>query len=380
MVTSTEQLEYTEAELLADHEIAEPLIANGTRCHGGFDADGHYVSPRTKNRWPAIRAWEAEREATFATPLLDIPLDTWPASFPNVEQSRFLLQRGVPGPTISSLTRIGTVEGFGAMLRLLAVPDFERSFEEGISGTAVAHIDRGLFEAHARDEAGFGEEAGHKEMWFALRDIAFDSPVTGDETELMLKRMGIGQAPRTKEAIAAAQAKAAEERLLPDDVDLRLEVLVSRMIGLLLIEISAFHSFAWAEALLADEDLVAGEGKAAEIVGYIRADESPHVAWLRTALSEMRDRTWVGEGGKKHAGTEMIGMLWDRAVTDSLRTRRQETLAVTWREIEFALGDRKDRDDLLQEMTGLGTVSRQPDGTFLDTSCQIDIAPGPARS
>ena len=29
-----------------------------------------------------------------------------------------------------------------------------------------------------------------------------------------------------------------------------LEVLVGRMIGLLLIEISAFHGFAWAEAVL----------------------------------------------------------------------------------------------------------------------------------
>ena len=35
----------------------------------------------------------------------------------------------------------------------------------------------GLYEAHARDEAGFEDEGGHKQMWFAARDIAFENPV-----------------------------------------------------------------------------------------------------------------------------------------------------------------------------------------------------------
>src|SRR3954468_7216693 len=42
---TTAQVTFTETELLADHDIAEPLIANGVRCHGGFDEDGSYVSP-----------------------------------------------------------------------------------------------------------------------------------------------------------------------------------------------------------------------------------------------------------------------------------------------------------------------------------------------
>src|ERR1035437_9952180 len=112
---TTLQTEFSEPELLAEQAIAEPLIVNGVRCHGGFDEDGHYVSPRTKNRWPAIRAWEEQRLAQFDTPILDVPLDTWPESFPNVAQSKLLLRHGVPEPTITSLTRIGTVEGFGGM-------------------------------------------------------------------------------------------------------------------------------------------------------------------------------------------------------------------------------------------------------------------------
>ena len=50
---ATKQVEFTETELLTDHAFAEPLIANGERCHGGFDDDGAYVSPRTRFRAPA---------------------------------------------------------------------------------------------------------------------------------------------------------------------------------------------------------------------------------------------------------------------------------------------------------------------------------------
>ena len=46
----TAQVAFTEAELLADVPVDTPLIAGGVRCHGGFDRDGNYVSPRTRFR------------------------------------------------------------------------------------------------------------------------------------------------------------------------------------------------------------------------------------------------------------------------------------------------------------------------------------------
>ena len=52
------QVTFSERELLENHEVAEPLVAGGVRCHGGFDAEGRYVSPRTRNRLPAIAAWQ----------------------------------------------------------------------------------------------------------------------------------------------------------------------------------------------------------------------------------------------------------------------------------------------------------------------------------
>src|SRR5258705_509002 len=112
------QLTYTEAELLADDDVAEPLFAAGLRCHGGFAAEG----------------------------------------------------------------------------------------------TALAHLESGLFEAHARDEAGWDGLAGHKQMWFAARDVAFEAPPTEDETQTMLVRMGIvpaGGAPPTPEE-QRAMAEAAQ--------------------------------------------------------------------------------------------------------------------------------------------------------------------------
>src|SRR5680860_281873 len=159
---TTARLDYSEAELLASDDVETPLVAGGRRCHGGFDADGRYHSPRTRFRTPAIVAWQDNHRRVFGTEILDVPLASWPESYPNVEQAKYLLRSGVPGPIITTLTRIGTVEGFGAMIRYAAVRDTQRLFEEQIAGTAIAHLDGGLLEAHARDEAGWEEEAGHR--------------------------------------------------------------------------------------------------------------------------------------------------------------------------------------------------------------------------
>src|SRR3954465_534179 len=88
---TTMQLDWTEEELLATHPVAEPLVCGGVRCHGGFDDNGPDISPRTKNRWPAIEAWEKQRVEQFGTPVLDIALDAWPEHYPNIPQTRYLL-------------------------------------------------------------------------------------------------------------------------------------------------------------------------------------------------------------------------------------------------------------------------------------------------
>ncbi|MHB1516757.1 MAG: hypothetical protein ACYCVN_14550 [Acidimicrobiales bacterium] len=362
---TTLQTEYTEQELLASHPVEQPLMVGDIRCHGGFDSDGVYRSPRTRYRWPAIQAWETQRRQQFATPILEAPLDTWPEHFPNVEQAKLLIRRGAPESIIATLTRIGTLEGFGGMLRHLPIPDFGRCFSEEITGTAISHIGRGLIEAHARDEAGFEGEAGHNGMWYAARDLAFEDPAIGDETDRdrLLRRLGVAQGAGGSAASGGAQRSS--DRILPVDIEPTLEALATRMIGLLFIEISAFHSFRWAEAVLADSTLVAGEGEAARIVSYIRSDEAPHVAWLQTALTEMRDRTWVGERST-YPGSEMVNRLWERALVNSVMLRRQDDLDLALSEIEQSLAGRLNADDILEELLALGSVTRGADGRLHD--------------
>jgi hypothetical protein len=348
------QLVWSEAELLATDQIAEPLIAGGVRCHGGYRANGEYVSPRTRFRVPAINAWQQSHREQFGTEILDAPLELWPEVFPNVAQTKYLLREGVPAPTISSLTRIGTVEGFGGLIRQVSVPNLQSHFDESIKGTAIDHLQSGLFEAHARDEAGYEDEGGHKQMWFAARDVAFGSPVTDDMSQQMMIRMGIVPAngsARTPEQIRADQEAM---RKFPD-LDLSLEFMIRRMVGLLFIEVSAFHTFAWAEAVLFDSDLVAGEGAAAELVRCVRADETPHVDYLRTTLTEMRDRTFVGTNGKKLAGTEVIGTLWDNSLALSLGENRQNFVKQARGEIEHALEGNPRRATILEGFEALST-------------------------
>ena len=349
---TSRQLEYSASELLADDPVVEPLVIGSVRCHGGFDGDGRYRSPRTRFRRPAIDVWQDHHRQEFGNGLLDVPLETWPPNYPNVAQAKFLLREGVRDPIISTLTRIGTVEGFGAMIRHSAVADMQRFFDEGIQGTATDHLDRGLLEAHARDEAGFEGVAGHREMWFAARDIAFEHPVSEDQTAVMLARMGFASGGTTPDP-ALVRRQMEEARRFPD-LDLALEMLIQRMIRILLIEISAFHVFAWAEEVLSDSALVAGDGEAARLVSYIRQDESPHVDYLRTSLTEMRDRTFVGLSGRRRAGAAVIGRLWAEALADSLGIRREETARLALREVDHALEGHPHAADVMAEFHALG--------------------------
>jgi hypothetical protein len=343
---TTMQTEFTEQELLLDAPVKEPLFARHSggevRCHGGFDDEGTYVSPRMRFRGPGIVAWQEKHREDFGAEPIDIPLETWPAHFPTVEQARYLIQQDVPEPLSATLTRIGTVEGFGANIRLLQPGDMQKHFDESIKGTAIDHLGRGLFEAHGRDEAGWEKEAGHKDMWFAARDVAFDGRKVEIDIDAMLARMGFG---------GGGQAM---ERVLPDDIDQNLEVIASLMTRVLFIEISAFHTFKWAEAWLSDNTLVAGDGKAADLVSYIRADETPHVGYLKTALTEMRDRTWVGASGAKYKGKEMIDLIWEKALRQSLVGNRKQSLTAIMGEVQHFCDKRKNGKEIMEGFLALG--------------------------
>src|SRR5690242_17695174 len=88
------KLVYTAEELLADHAYAKPHVEAGYRLHGGFDAQGRYISPRTLNRWPAIRAW-TEALTSRGHDVVDSSQALMVrGNFPSVAQQSLLLAHG----------------------------------------------------------------------------------------------------------------------------------------------------------------------------------------------------------------------------------------------------------------------------------------------
>lgn len=308
-----DRLEYSQDELLSSVAYDEPLIADGVRCHGGF-VDGVYRSPRTLARQPAIGAWQAQLQRR-GVPLLQIAPELVPPQYPNAAQAVLLLREGVREPLVRTLTTIAIIEGFGAMIRDQRVPDLARCVREPLDGTAMAHLAGGLFEAHARDEAGHRSEGGHKQMWEAARDLALDHPtVPGDVLmRLMTGRRGAGR-----------------QRLFAQ-LDEGFEELLAVMVNVLVIEIFAADTFRWAETVLGDPEVSARPREAAAMVGYIRSDEAPHVEYLRTALSELRACTLLGSAGEEIAGAQVVDGLLARTLgvltTQRPRLQREETRA-----------------------------------------------------
>lgn len=124
-------------------------------------------------------------------------------------------------------------------------------------------------------------------------------------------------------------------------------------------EVQAFHTFTWAEELLADPNLVAGDGAAATLVSYIRADENPHVEYLKTALAEMCDITWVGATGVTYDGRDMIGPLWAHGLDRSLGSARADSRRSILGEIEHWCRARPNGADLLAEFHFLTSPGRE---------------------
>jgi hypothetical protein len=302
------RVDYTPEELLSEPEVSAPLIANGVLCHGGFDQSGAYLSPRTPQRWPAIQAWQQQlRQA--GVPLIAIDEGLLPPQYPSVAQAKLLVTHGYPEPVVRALTVISIVEGFGAIIRDVTVPPLAQLFVEPIAGTALAHLDRGLFEAHARDEAGYRDRGGHKQMWEAARDLALENPKI--PSDVFLRLMG-----------ERGQARAADP-LFPQ-LDKRLYRMLSMLVQVFVVEVFARRTFAWASELLGDPHVSAAPLEAAAMIGYISADEAPHVEYLRATLTETRSRTLRTVDGATLPGRTVVDALLHRMLSQAITTRPRE--------------------------------------------------------
>jgi hypothetical protein len=296
---------YTTEEILSSQVYEEPLIANDVRCHGGFDSEGIYQSPRTLFRTPAIRAWQNQLAEEGAA-LIEIAPNLMPPQYPSADQAKLILRNGIREPLVRTLTIISIVEGFGAMIRDVKIPDLDELIVEPIEGTALQHLGRGLFEAHARDESGYRDEGGHKQMWEAARDAALENPdIPGDVLMRLMGRRGSAQRPGP----AFPEIGEAAERML------------GFMSNVLVVEVIAEQTFRWGIDVLSDPEVSAAPEVAGNMVRNIQADEKPHVEYLRTALSEVAARTLNTVDGKTISGKTVIDGLLHRTLSQMIRNR-----------------------------------------------------------
>ena len=292
---------YSLVEIEAEHEYATPHIECGLKLHGGFDAEGRYLSPRTQNRWQAIEAWTAQLtdqnvpivEAT--TDLLSEP------NYPTIDQQIYLLESGVEQPLWDSLTITGIIEGRGKALADLVAPDFQSIIKEDISDTALGHMNKGLLSSHGWDEGGHpaNDTGGHDVMWYAVRDLIFGK----DKFPLPEAPASIGREKDEREISAIGP---------------EFEGVIGFLMNLLMIEVRAERAFDFYEKVIASEktftDKQIESKHAVELVNRIRQDESVHVAWLRVAISEFRNSTVITLDGSEVMGSELLDPVWAQMV------------------------------------------------------------------
>lgn len=288
---------YTREELEAEHDYATPHIECGLKLHGGFDDKGNYISPRTRYRWDAIAAWHEQLNASgvpiveASTSLLREP------NFPNVEQQIFLLKNGIEQSFWDSITITGLIEARGKALADLVAPDFQDIIEEDLTGTALGHINQGLFTSHGWDEGGRPGTGigGHDVMWFAVRDLVFGE----DKYPIPEAPASIGREKEAREML----------QLSPE-----YEGLIAFLMNLLMIEVRAERAFDFYERVIASAETFVGREKesrhAVDLVDRIRKDEAVHVAWLRAAISEFRSFTVKTVDGDRVKGADILDPVW----------------------------------------------------------------------
>ena len=311
-------------ELMTDDDFEETLVAGGVRCHGGY-VDGEYVSPRAAVRRPAIVAWR-DRLTANGHPLVTVPDKYVPPNYPNYPQAKHLLKEGVVEPVTRALTTISIVEGFGARIREVRVPDLTAEIKESTEGTALAHLGAGLFEAHARDEAGHRDQGGHKQMWEAARDVGLGTPeIPGD----VLLRLMTGGGGRERARLFPALSE-------------RMEGMITTMANVLVIETFADDTFNWAKLLLGDPEVSADAERAAHIVDCVARDEVPHVDYLTVALSELRTMTLLSQDGKQEfAGADVVDHIFARQLRGMATARPRQSRERAREDIHSAIADAK---------------------------------------
>jgi hypothetical protein len=333
---------FSRAALCSEHAYARPHEIMGQRLHGGFDASGAYLPPRSLGRMDALEAWTAAlRQRGGELFAADASLLTGPR-MPNVAQQQLLLRAGIGAPFWNSLTITGKIEGRGRILADMTFPDLQEATGEDISGMAIGHLNQGLLWAHGVDEGGDPEQGigGHDVMWFVARDLVF----------------GAGAYPDVEPPESIARPEAGT-RWMPE-IEPRFEGLLSFLMNLLLIEFRAEIGFANTQQILRTPDLFpdrrAEAALAADIIERIRTDEEIHVRSLRLYLGELRQLTLRRVDGGSVAAAELIDRFWQGLVRWATVDQPRLAAAAQTPLLERQILDHPDAATLLAEFRRLG--------------------------
>ena len=295
------KLIYTPEEIEAEHDYATPHIECGLALHGGFDDQGRYISPRTKHRWEAVKAW---RQALVQRhqPLVEATTELLTEeNFPSVPQQIHLLKHGIEQSFWDSLSITGLIEARGRALADVVAPDFQKIIQEDLRETALGHMSKGLLRAHGWDEGGLPGSGigGHDVLWYAARDLLFGK----DKYPIPEAPTSIGREKNEQEMLQ-----------LPPEY----EMLIAFLMNLLMIEVRAERAFDFYEKVIRSEEVFLDRRKeaatAVTLVNRIRQDETVHVAWLQVAISEFRSFTIKSLDGGTVSGAEILDPLWEKMV------------------------------------------------------------------
>jgi hypothetical protein len=316
------KLNYTYDELMASHAYARPHEEVGYRLHGGFDAKGEYISPRTLNRWPAVKAWQGALTAK-GWPLIDATVQLLESGhYPSIPQQKLLLANGFGETLWNSLTITGIIEARGQALCQFEAPDFQQIIVDDISNTCTGHLHKGLLYAHGVDEGGDPKHpegpGAHDQMWYAARDLVF------------------GKNRYPMPVVPDSIGRPDQGRLMPQ-LPAGFEQLILLLMNVLMIEVRAESGFSFNCEIMRDPETFKDRRAAAELaatmVERIRTDEAIHVAYLQTTVSEMRSFTFKTVDGGTIAGKDMIDPIWEgmvhwHAVTQAELSREQSREAI----------------------------------------------------
>jgi hypothetical protein len=140
-----------------------------------------------------------------------------------------------------------------------------------------------------------------------------------------------------------------------DDVAPELQLLVRAMVQILVIELLAYHTFAWASDVLGDPSCSHDADFARATIDHIRTDEDLHVGHLQCALAELATMTVRSPGGGTVRGADLIVAASPSALENQTGARFDRVLDYRLAQVRAELEAHPDGTRLVAEFDALAT-------------------------